>query len=340
MNMLGELILTETLKMFTIAMISNASLLVSDTLMTQIIREERQRENQHSMAALFVKPGRSSAKSTNSIPISNSIHNPNSNAKLNHLKPKKGRTHPHCTNPKCMRIGHTIEHCWAKGGGLEGQQPIVPRNPQSRNVLLSRESGKNKDGKVAILIAYDHTTVADSHFHSTEWIIDSGVTSHICTNRSWFTSYSILNPPHPIILGDKHTVHAIGQGQINISIPHGPDNWHAMVQDVLHCPNIRTNLLSISHLTNVNLEVRFVKNQCFLINSNEECIGIAQCLNGLYRLPCTVMSAERIYISKDIESRKGNVETAQVARTMTTSASVDVWHCHLGHISIDSILKV
>src|SRR5260370_1841380 len=149
----------ETLKMFTIAMITDASLLVSDTLMTQILREERQRENQHSMAALFVKPGRSSAKSTNSIPISNSIHNPNSNAKLNCPKPKKGRTHPHCTNPKCMRIGHTIEHCWAKGGSSEGQQPIVPRNSQSGNVSWSREPGKNKDGRAAILIPSDLTPV-------------------------------------------------------------------------------------------------------------------------------------------------------------------------------------
>src|SRR5260370_14593233 len=172
----------ETLKMFTVTTITDASLLVSDTLMTQILREERWRENEHSMVALFVKPGRSSAKSTNSIPISNSIHNPNSNAKLNRPKPKKGRTHRHCTNPKCMRISHTIEHCWAKGGGLEGQQPVVPGNSQSGNVSLSRESRKNKDGKVAILIAYDCAAVADSHFHSTEWIIDSGATSHICMN--------------------------------------------------------------------------------------------------------------------------------------------------------------
>src|SRR5260370_34949878 len=194
--------LYETLKMFTVTTITNALLLVSDTLMTQILREERQRENHHSMAALFAKPGGSSAKSTNSIPISNSIHNPNSNAKSNHLKPKKGRTHPHCTNPKCMRISHTIECCWAKGGGLEGQQPIVPVNSQSGNVSLSRESRKNKDGNVAILIAYGHAAVAENcHFHSTEWIIDSGATSPICMNQSWFTSYSILTPSQPIILG-------------------------------------------------------------------------------------------------------------------------------------------
>src|SRR5260370_26700423 len=272
----------DTLKTLTMATVTDASQITTDTLITQILREERWKENQYSTAVLFVKPRISLAKTTNSIPNSNSNHNSNPNSKSNCPKSKKGKPCPCCTNPKCMRIGHTIEHCWAKGGGLEGQQPIVPRNPQSRNVLLSRESGKNKDGKVAILIAYDHTTVADYHFHSTEWIIDSGVTSHICVNQSWFTSYSILNPPHPIILGDKHAVHAIGQGQIDISIPHGPNNWCVMVQDVLHCPDIGTNLLSVSHLTDVNLEVRFIKNQCFLINSNEEHIGIAQCLDGLY----------------------------------------------------------
>ena len=121
---------------------------------------------------------------------------------------------------------------------------------------MVRDSRKNNDGKVAVLIAYDHATVAEhDHTHSTEWIVDSGASSHICMNRNWFTSYSSLNPPHLIILGDKHTVYVISQGQINISIDHGPDNWHATVQDVLHCPDIGLNLLSISHLTDVNLEV-------------------------------------------------------------------------------------
>src|SRR5260370_12909424 len=143
----------ETLKMFTVTTITDALLLVSDTLVTQILREERQRENQHSTAALFAKPGRSLVKSTNSIPISNSIHNPNSNAKSNHPKPKKGRTHPHCINPKCMRISHTIERCWAKGSGSEGQQPVIPRSSQSENRPSAQDPGNKKEGKVAVLIA-------------------------------------------------------------------------------------------------------------------------------------------------------------------------------------------
>src|SRR5260370_18228423 len=53
-----------------------------------------------------------------------------------------------------------------------------------------------------------------------------------------------------------------------------------------------------------------------------------------------MMSAESAYITKYIESGKGNVKTAQVAHMTTVSAPVDVWHHHLGHISIDSILKM
>src|SRR5260370_1119720 len=87
--------------------------------MTHILKEEKQKLNQNSMAVLFAKPGRTPGKTANSIP------NPNSNS------------HPHCTNLKCMRIGHTIERCWAEGSGSEGQQPVIPRSSQSENRPLA-----------------------------------------------------------------------------------------------------------------------------------------------------------------------------------------------------------
>ena len=52
-----------------------------------------------------------------------------------------------------------------------------------------------------------------------------------------------------------------------------------------------------------------------------------------------MMSAETAYISKYIGDTIGNVEAAHVTCMMTMSASVDIWHHHLGHISIESILK-
>src|SRR5260370_3350623 len=206
---------------FTVTMVTDTTQLVSDTLVTHILREEKQKLNQNSMAALFAKPGRTPEKTTNSIPNPNS----NSNSILNHPKPKRGKPCPCCINPKCMRIGHTIERCWAEGSSSEGQQPIIPRSSQSENRPLARDSGNKKEGKVAVLIAQDHAALTEhGHSHSFEWVIDSGMSSHICANCNWFSSYSILNPPHPIILGDKHAIHVISHGQIDISICHGPDN--------------------------------------------------------------------------------------------------------------------
>src|SRR5260370_29923871 len=95
----------ESLKMYTVAMIKDASQLASETLITQILREEKWKENQHSMAALLARPGKSSEKATNSIPHSN----PNPISKSNRPKPKNGIPLPCCTNPKCMHIGHTFE---------------------------------------------------------------------------------------------------------------------------------------------------------------------------------------------------------------------------------------
>ena len=175
-----------------------------------------------------------------------------------------------------MRIGHTFECCWAEGGGFKGQQLITPGNSQPSNGSSGRDSRKKKDTKVAILIAQDCAAVAEhNHTHPSEWVVDSGTSSHICLNCNWFTSYSTLDPPCLIILGDKCVIHAIGQGQIDIAIQDSPDEWHATVQDVLHCPQIGTNLLSISHLTDVNIEVQFIKKQCLILNSNQDCIGVA-----------------------------------------------------------------
>ncbi|THU97011.1 hypothetical protein K435DRAFT_573131, partial [Dendrothele bispora CBS 962.96] len=41
------------------------------------------------------------------------------------MQAKKGPANPSlkCTNPNCNRVGHTVENCFRKGGGKEGQYP-------------------------------------------------------------------------------------------------------------------------------------------------------------------------------------------------------------------------
>ncbi len=97
----------------------------------------------------------------------------------------------------------------------------------------------------------------------------------------------------------------------------------AIVKDVLFCPHISTNLLSINQLTCLGVNVQFVGKECQILNADMSPIGIAHLSNGLYRLPCTVNGIEKVYITKYISS---DVKTALVSCVTVASASIDVWH--------------
>jgi hypothetical protein len=61
---------------------------------------------------------------------------------------------------------------------------------------------KKEEAKIDVLLAEEYAAVVESdHVQMTEWVVDSGASSHICANQNWFSTYSPLHPPHPIYLG-------------------------------------------------------------------------------------------------------------------------------------------
>src|SRR5258708_32026 len=102
--------LYDTLKTVAIASVTDMSQLMSDTLILQILREEKRKGNQDSTAALLAKQQKTPDKSSSS---------------KQSQKSKKGKNRPCCTNLKCKKIRHTVGGCWAKGGGSEGKGPVV-----------------------------------------------------------------------------------------------------------------------------------------------------------------------------------------------------------------------
>src|SRR5260370_12614090 len=132
--------LQQTLKTLTVAMVSDVSQFVSNTLIIQILQEEKCKNNQNNATALVAKQGRAPERISSS------------------RQPQKGKTVkncPHCTNLKCKKIGHTIEKCWAEGGGSEGQCPTKSSGTQSRLGPPSKDPTKNKSGKVDVLLCHD-----------------------------------------------------------------------------------------------------------------------------------------------------------------------------------------
>src|SRR5260221_13720636 len=122
------------------------------------------------------------------------------------------------------------------------------------------------DTKQEMLIAQtndqSHALLTDGHTCCLEWIVNSRATSHLCGNCDWFTSYCTLNTPHKVILGNKQKILAPGIGQIEVNLGVGKSSQLTTIHDVLYCPSISHNLLSIPQLTSIGAHVQFANKSC------------------------------------------------------------------------------
>ena len=77
-------------------------------------------------------------------------------------------------------------------------------------------------------------------------MVDFGATRHICGNKSAFTSYTtVKEEDEQIFMGDYRSTSVIGKGKVLLKLTSGKV---LALSDVLHVPDIRWNLVSISLL--------------------------------------------------------------------------------------------
>ena len=86
-------------------------------------------------------------------------------------------------------------------------------------------------------------------------MVDSGATRHICANRDAFTSYTPVGDDEKVVyLGDSHTAQVLGKGKVMLKLT---SRKTLALNDVLHVPNIRANLVSVALLGKVGVKVSF-----------------------------------------------------------------------------------
>ena len=138
------------------------------------------------------------------------------------------------------------------------------------------------------------------------WIVDSGASKHICTNRSLFLNLkplqnSTVTLPNNAVVPVKH----IGDVRLKQDL---------LLTDVLYVPDFKFNLLSISALTTDLPVVSLFHNTGFVLldTRNSKMIGKGSRINDLYIL---------------------EVEQDSVAGSIN-KVSAQVWHDRLGHVSL------
>ena len=98
------------------------------------------------------------------------------------------------------------------------------------------------------------------------WVVDSSATRHICADIDVFTSYIPIGDAKKVVyLGDSHIAQVLGKGKVMLKLTLGKT---LDLNEVLHVPNIRANLVFVDLLGKAGEKVSFESNKIVMTKSN------------------------------------------------------------------------
>jgi len=159
-----------------------------------------------------------------------------------------------------------------------------------------------------------HLSPEFSKRDTSQWCLDSGCTSHLC-NDIRMLNESVRTTSN-IRLANDATSTVDSKGNVEIFTSVGNMNKRIRLENALHVPDLRTNLLSVAKITDKGYEIVFDVNQA----SVRDCEGNVKLI------------AERqgdLYI---LNSRQAN------AAMQTRQSDIEIWHKRLGHLNQKDLL--
>lgn len=135
------------------------------------------------------------------------------------------------------------------------------------------------------------------------WCVDSGATRHVTNDASLLSNYK-RQPPIPIYLPDGASIPAVGQGDYIF----GDTPGRHSISGVLHVPDLRQNLLSVSKLYDQGYSLSFTPTSCSINDSTGSAALTGYRSDGHYLVPIASASALAVQLSPG-----------------------QLWHARLGH---------
>jgi len=159
-----------------------------------------------------------------------------------------------------------------------------------------------------------------------DWLADSAATTHITHQREAFTTYKQI-PDVPIAGVGGAEAHAIGKGTIKLISECNGHTYVLELQDVLHVPNNRNNLLSLGRWEKVRQSYNACDDVLSLLTKDKRTIVRgAKVRNNLYKL--RFKHAPRTTYS-------------DCAFNATSSSQTwETWHRRFGHVRYSGIKKL
>ena len=113
-----------------------------------------------------------------------------------------------------------------------------------------------------------------------EWWVDTRATRHVCSNKKMFSSYQTIDNGEQLFMGNSSSSKVEGQGKVVLKMTLGKE---LTLNDVLHVPKIRKNLVSRSLLSKKGFKLVFVLDN-FILTKNGMYVGKGYMSNGLFKM--------------------------------------------------------
>ena len=130
----------------------------------------------------------------------------------------------------CKKLGHVKADCYK----LRNKRAAESNEEDVAGANLVDEGGDD-----FLLVS-----TSDNSKLTSEWILDSGCSFHMCPNREWFSTYSSVEGG-VVHMGNDSSSKIIGIGTVKIRIH---DGTIRTLSDVRYVPDLRKNLISLSIL--------------------------------------------------------------------------------------------
>ena len=100
--------------------------------------------------------------------------------------------------------------------------------------------------------------ITSPHSHSRfQWVLDGGSTTHICTDRNMFATFTNKQSSIGGIQKNAPALQSIGFGDVHLtSMVDGKSECTITLMNVAYCPDARDNLISESRMDRKGLEIR------------------------------------------------------------------------------------
>ncbi|KAG8488895.1 hypothetical protein CXB51_016920 [Gossypium anomalum] len=225
------------------------------------------------------------------------------------------RKFPPCAH--CKKTNHLEKYCWHKpdiqcrGCKQLGHIEKVCKNKPKPQLHHQNQAQTAEDVEAQEEHVFTASCFASSSKVSKMWLIDSGCTHHMASNRSMFKELDTIFVTK-VRIGNGELIEVKGKGKAVI----GTKSGNKTISKVLYVPDIDQNLLSVGQLLEKGYSFIFEGKVCVIKDAVDQAL-------------VTVVMSDRSF-TLDVNQLEPKTHVAQADKS-------SLWHRRLGHVNYKSL---